>query len=194
MRLSSRDCQSKYLCPVHHLDGYLLLNSILNYLSLMSYATQTWSMEGPDSKAPINHKWIDDLSKLLDSIDPTSHHITSILTLLSASVTQGSALPPYMQLPKPYQLSRRLEALDRGILDARHIEEPGYSAYAVMQVTSSLVTDDLKRLVDLVKDLVGEVDFSFRVVEGSAVSEASEASSSTDAVAGVVGGKKGKSD
>lgn len=83
--------------------------------------------------------------------------------MLSASVTQGSALPPYMQLPQPYQLSRRLDELDSGILDARHVEEPGYSAYAVMQVASSLVGDDLERLVAEVKGLVGEVDFSFRV-------------------------------
>lgn len=43
--------------------------------------------------------------------------------------------------------------------------EPGYSAYAVLQVCSSLVTDDLRRLVDHVKDLVGETDFSFTVRE-----------------------------
>lgn len=66
-------------------------------------------------------------------------------------------------MPEPYNLSRRLEALDKGILDARHVEEPGYSAYAVMQVCSSLVTDDLRRLVEHVKDLVGETDFSFHV-------------------------------
>lgn len=76
---------------------------------------------------------------------------------------QGSALPPYIQLPQPYNLSRRLEALDKGILDARHVEEPGYSAYAVLQVCSSMVTDDLRRLVEHVKDLVGETDFTFRV-------------------------------
>lgn len=45
----------------------------------------------------------------------------------------------------------------------RHVEEPGYSAYAVLQVCSSLVTDDLRRLVEDVKELVGETDFSFTV-------------------------------
>jgi len=34
---------------------------------------------------------------------------------------------------------------------------------AVLQVASSLITDDLARLVDHVKDLVGETDFSFTV-------------------------------
>lgn len=79
-------------------------------------------------------------------------------------------------MPEPYDLSRRLEKLDKGILDARHVEEPGYSAYAVLQVCSSLVTDDLRRLVDHVRDLVGETDFSFevRVSETSLDSTGSE--------------------
>jgi len=45
--------------------------------------------------------------------------------------------------------------------------EPGYSAYAVLQVCSGLVTDDLRRLVEDVKELVGETDFEFRVEVGS---------------------------
>jgi hypothetical protein len=153
----------------------------MKYLSLMSYSTQTFSKDTedlPESTHANKRVWLDDVSQLLKTIDPTSHAITSVLALLSASVIQGSALPPYMQLPQPFQLSRRLEELDSGILDIRHVEEPGYSTYAVMQVTSSLLTADLKRLVELVKELVGEVDFSFRVVES----------------AGEVGTEKGKKD
>ncbi len=155
----------------------------MNYLSLMSYATNAWVKdEGvlyPNSRPERRREWLDALSKLVDTVNPTSHAVTSILSLLSASVTQGSALPPFIQLPEPYDLSRRLEALDKGILDARHVEEPGYSAYAVLQVCSSLVTDDLARLVDHVKDLVGETDFSFKVSmsESSVDSTASERSS-----------------
>jgi hypothetical protein len=105
--------------------------------------------------------------------------VSHLYSLFSASVRTGSALPPYIQLPEPYNLSRRLEALDKGILDSRHVQEPGYSAYAVMQVCSSLVMDDLARLVDNVKDLVGETDFSFKVTtsESSVDSTASERSS-----------------
>ncbi|KAI9744784.1 MAG: hypothetical protein M1818_001709 [Claussenomyces sp. TS43310] len=140
------------------------LEKILQYTMLMSYATQTWSKnEVPEDQVASRRLWLEDLSRLLNTVDPTTHAMTSVLALLSASVTQGSALPPFIQMPQPYQLSRRLEALDKGILDSRHVEEPGYSAWAVMQITSSLVSDDLKRLVDHVRDLVGEVDFSFRV-------------------------------
>lgn len=143
----------------------------MNYLSLMSYATENWAqgdgLNYPNSTPASRRKWLVDLTVLVDSIGPTSHSVTSILSLLSASVRQGSALPPYIQLPQPYDLNRRLEKLDKGILDARHVEEPGYSAYAVLQVCSSLVTDDLRRLVDHVRDLVGETDFSFSVGDNS---------------------------
>ncbi|KAE9372370.1 hypothetical protein N431DRAFT_339051 [Stipitochalara longipes BDJ] len=161
----------------------LRATGIMNYLSLMSYATNSWVENNgalyPNTSLERRHEWLDALSKLVDTINPTSHGITSIISLLSASVTQGSALPPFIQLPEPYDLSRRLEALDSGILDARHVEEPGYSAFAVLQVCSSLVIDDLARLVDHVKDLVGETDFSFKVsVSGTSVdSTASERSS-----------------
>lgn len=105
----------------------------MNYLSLISYASQSWSKDGgalyPNTSHAERRAWLDDLSALVDNIGPTSHQITSILTLLSASVRQGSSLPPHLELPQPYDLSRRLEALDKGILDSRHVEEPGYSAY-----------------------------------------------------------------
>jgi len=161
------------------------LEKIMQYMALMSYATQTWSNKNDDpaSQSAYHRVWLDDLSRLLKTVNPTSHSITSTLTLLSGSVTQGSALPPYMHMPEPYHLSRRLESLDRGILDIRHVEEPGYSAYAVMQVTSSLIHDDLKKLVLLVKELVGEVDFGF---EGG--------NASADSINDGENGQKGKKD
>jgi hypothetical protein len=155
----------------------------------MSYTTQSWSKDGasqyPNTAIEKRRAWINDLVALIDVVKPTSHQITSTLSLLSASVKQGSALPPYIQVPESYNLSRRLEALDKGILDSRHVEDLGYSAYAVMQVASSLLTDDLVRLVDHVKDLVGETDFSFSV---------NVSDSNVDIVGSEGGSGKGKQD
>ena len=53
-----------------------------------------------------------------------------------------------MKAPEPYSLSARLEQLDPTILSATHILEPGYSAFAVMQIASSLVSDDIGRLIE----------------------------------------------
>ncbi|TAQ84624.1 hypothetical protein B7494_g7055 [Chlorociboria aeruginascens] len=146
--------------PRDSYEGIILRSTnIMRYLSLMAYATDSWSDNDesayPNTQPGRRRAWLVDLTKLIDNVGGTSHQITSILSLLSASVKQGVALPPYLELPKPYNLSRRLEALDRGILDSKNVEEPGYSSYAVAQVASSLVIDDLARLVEHVKDLVG---------------------------------------
>ena len=57
-----------------------------------------------------------------------------------------------------------LEEVDPGILGIEHFLEPGYAAFAVAQVTSKLISYDLTRILDIVKSLVGEVDFSVHVI------------------------------
>lgn len=111
----------------------------------MSYASR--SLVHEPSYTPGQASWIKDFSRLVGSIDVTSHEITSILTLLSAAVTNGNSLPPYLKAPKAYELSRRLEELDSDILSITHVAEPGYSAFAVIQIASSLVSDDLTKLI-----------------------------------------------
>ena len=140
----------------------------MSYLSLVGYATQSWSKQtdhpaSNPSNPATRRAWLNDLTKLIDRLGPSSHSVTSTLILLSHSVTQGSPLPPYFNAPKTFDLSKSLEALDSGILDARHVEEPGYSAYAVCQVGNSLINDDLQKLIEAVRELVGETDFSWKI-------------------------------
>ena len=66
-------------------------------------------------------------------------------------------------LPEPFKLHTTLKELDREILGLKHAKEMGYSSYAVMQVASRLISDDLESLVNELRELVGEVDFSFTV-------------------------------
>lgn len=141
----------------------------------MAYATETWTTheEQPFPDNESRRAWLTDLTSLVDIVNPTSHQIISVLSLLAASVRDGTPLPPYMAIPQPYNLNQRLEALDKGILDARHMQDLGYSTYAVLQVASGMLVDDLAKMMDDVRDLVGETDFSFRV-------PMSDASSSVD--------------
>ena len=92
--------------------------------------------------------WLQDFARLIGKIDATSQDITSILSLLSSSVTNGNPLPPYLKPPPSYKLSQKLEELDADILSVSHIAEPGYSAFAVMQIASSLVSDELGKLIE----------------------------------------------
>ena len=113
---------------------------------LISYASNNFvhsPSPSPDTKA----SWIEDFARLVSSVNTTSQEITSILALLSAAVTNGNPLPPYLKAPQAYKLSTRLEELDSDILSIKHIAEPGYGAFAVMQIASSLVSDDLEKLI-----------------------------------------------
>lgn len=53
------------------------------------------------------------------------------------------------------------------MLDPRNVEQRGYTEFAIMQVCSTLVRDDLQALVRAVERLVGVVDFSYRVDVGA---------------------------
>ena len=123
-------------------------DSILNHLGLISYASNQFSHEAAAS--PDKASWLDDFGRLVGKLDATNQDITSVLALLSSAVTNGNPLPPYLKAPQSYKLSQRLEELDPDILSISHIGEPGYSAFAVMQIASSLVSDDLGKLIEYV--------------------------------------------
>ncbi|KAK1978596.1 hypothetical protein LZ30DRAFT_728523 [Colletotrichum cereale] len=225
--------------------------SIMRYLTLIAY-TITWKpRDGPlTSSSDSDRQWLRALNQVLAGIEPTQHTILSTLTLLSNSLLSGQSLPPFMQLPRPNELTRKLLHLRgpgpdqpiqrRGselehrlvtvhtrtgsevrpsgrrpsvaespdsdtsavagmseltemvsplgsgsILDVRNVEQHGYTEFAVLQVCSSLVCDDLEGLVRSISSLVGVVDFSFKINS----SEAAFTSSDDDDAGG-----KGKRD
>ncbi|KAK9358397.1 hypothetical protein V1504DRAFT_435832 [Lipomyces starkeyi] len=137
------------------------VQNIMSYMSLMSYATTTFST---NQRTEEEHEWMQDFARVMNSVNITSNQITSLLTLISSSVISGTPLPPYLQAPPPLELNDKLRALDPDILSVKHIIEPGYAAFAVSQVASKLIRDDLERLLKNVKRLVGEVDFSFHII------------------------------
>lgn len=58
------------------------------------------------------------------------------------------------------------ELLDEGteLLELSNLDEPGFRAVAVVETGQRCVVRSVGRCVDRVRDIVGEVDFSFRVV------------------------------
>ena len=114
-------------------------------MALISYASVILSDKSDND--PDQAIWLRNFARLVKSAKVTSHGVTSTLSLLSASVINGNPLPPYLKAPEPYQLSAKLEALDADILSINHITEPGYAAFAVMQIATSLITNDLAKLI-----------------------------------------------
>lgn len=121
------------------------MQRILNYQALLAYASQTLSS---NNKPAAEHTaWSHDFRRLATDHHATSNQITSILALLSSCLSNGQALPPYLELPQPFAFTRRLESIDKNILSVRHIVEPEYSAFAVIQICGGCVTADVEKLV-----------------------------------------------
>lgn len=142
------------------------IQDILNFSSLISYASRTFAdMEihaGEDEAS--ESTWLQDFRKVTKEANVTSRELTTVLALLSASVASGQPLPPYLKTPVPYALSAKLEAMDKDILSVRHMAEPGYAAFACMQIGTKCIGDDVAALLRDVKELVGELDFSFHAI------------------------------
>ena len=86
-------------------DIILRSGRILNYLTLISY-TVTWKPR--HAPGLVDDAWIKALSELIRSLGPTHYTILSTLALLSNSLLSGQSLPPYIPLPRPYELARHL--------------------------------------------------------------------------------------
>ena len=59
----------------------------------------------------------------------------------------AAPLPPHLELPEPFAFARRLQQMDKDILSVRHLAEPEYSGFAVMQVVGRNVTGDVGEAV-----------------------------------------------
>ncbi|KAJ9604339.1 hypothetical protein H2200_011173 [Cladophialophora chaetospira] len=157
----------------------LHMQSLFNYMALTAYSSQTFRTDGPESE------WLRDFRRITARSRLTSHELTSTLCLASASITNSQPLPPYLTVPHPIDIADQLAAIDPGILSITHINEPCYAAFAVLEIASILIRQEMQAVLDRVRQLVGEVDFS--------VNFADVGSGSTIAGDGDLDGRNGKS-
>ncbi|KAJ4609481.1 hypothetical protein HRR85_006671 [Exophiala dermatitidis] len=137
-------------------------------------------------------QWLRDFRRLTAQSILTSHELTSTLYLLSASMSNVQPLPPYLRVPAPIDIADQLAAIDPGILSTKHINEPCYAAFAVLEIASILIMQEMVHVLAKVKELVGEVDFSVRMV-GTETSSADNSSVRLDGNSNG-NGRKGKAD
>lgn len=132
--------------------------SILGWIALIAYASKSFAISADDGS---QDEWHLDFLKLLSGVETTSEQVSSRLAILSNSVSNGTPLPPYLQPVQAYNLDDKLQMINKDILSINHIAQPGYAAFAVMQIASRSLIYDLNKLTEDVKSLVGELDFSF---------------------------------
>lgn len=136
------------------------MQNMFNYMALMSYSSGTFLTE-PEAEET---QWMADFRRFTSNLSITSHDMTSTLCLTSSSLTNAQPLPPYMKLPRPHALSDRMESVDPEVISVKHVAEPCYAAFAVLEVASSLLSQEMGNIVEGMRQLVGEVDFSFHVM------------------------------
>ncbi|KIW07754.1 uncharacterized protein PV09_01683 [Verruconis gallopava] len=136
-----------------------LIENIVNFTALIGYASTSLNLTEEEAK-PETLEWHQSFRILQDSVQQTSDEITSLLCLLSSSILYAQPLPPHLHVPAPYSLLQRMQATNRHILDISHVAEKGYSAFAVLQIASRSIILDLYELVDHIRELVGQLDFS----------------------------------
>lgn len=145
------------------------VQSLFNYMSLINFSAQEFEtkQDGEESE------WLRDFRRLAAETNVTSHELTSTLCLLSASMSNAQPLPPYVRVPPPIHLADQLASIDPEILSVRHIDEPCYAAFAVLEIASVLIMQETSNCLAKVKELVGEVDFSLHVIGAASDSTSS---------------------
>ncbi|WEW58194.1 hypothetical protein PRK78_003662 [Emydomyces testavorans] len=122
-----------------------------------------WSTNSWNGNTASEERWIQHLARAASAPDFHAHIITSALYHLSAAVSNGQSLPPYLAPPHAFPLARKLRAMDENLLDIRNVEDPSFSAFVAVEVLSSMINSNLKTLVSNVKLLVGELNFDIYV-------------------------------
>lgn len=70
-------------------------------------------------------------------------------------------------MPSDTHLARQIHGDKADIITFQNLDEPGFRALAVIKLAQSCVTDSLTRIVEPVRELVGEVDFSYHIVDSN---------------------------
>ena len=111
-----------------------------------------------DTRSATDTSWLKDFKKLIATLELTSHGTTTLLAIISSAISTSKPLPPYLKAPEPHDISSMLSDLDGNIMSTKYMFEPGYSAFAVMQLSTTKLADELAGLLVYTKMLVGEAN------------------------------------
>jgi hypothetical protein len=137
----------------------------MNYLTIIAYASEAFSNARSDASSSV---WLSQFARSRIESNRRSHEITTLLSLLSASLRNKQPLPPYLKAPSHVHYSEQLEDSDVSITSISNISEPGFRACAVIEVAHHCLADSVANILTQVRELVGEVDFSYQIKTSSA--------------------------
>ncbi|KAK0119031.1 hypothetical protein ONS95_007895 [Cadophora gregata] len=131
------------------------VQNVTTYLTIIAYASESF----PAAHAQL--PWLAQFASRRDSNDHESHKVTTLIALISASLTNGQALPPYLQAPAGFRITDEFLDHSDGVLSLKNLNEPGFRSVVVIEVAQRCVEGSTQRIVNLVRELVGDLDFSY---------------------------------
>ena len=148
------------------------VDALLSHVNLIAHAATTLrrsttdprpvssSTPGNDATTTSQSRWKQNLAHRLRTATSASHSVTTLLSLIASCIMNGQPLPPFLEAPKPYHLAHQLQEMDPELLSTNMaVKDPEYSAFAVTEVSATMMSESLRRLLVSVKGVVGEVDF-----------------------------------
>ncbi|KAJ5770975.1 uncharacterized protein N7511_003026 [Penicillium nucicola] len=137
---------------------------ILHFTTMIDHVAESFqNFPTPTGVQQTSESWLKDFKNLVISLELSSRDVSATLSLIATAISTGRPLPSFLKAPEPISLDQLLKGADRDILSVLHVCEPGYAAFAVIQVASALLADDLKGLLHETKKLVGEENFGIDV-------------------------------
>ena len=86
-----------------------------------------------------------------------------ILDILAGSLSLDTPLPPFLHVPGPVSFRLALQQKMPGELALEHVEENGFAVFAALAVSSRLAGRELKKCVQAVRALEGEVSLGWQL-------------------------------
>ncbi|KAJ5650803.1 uncharacterized protein N7484_004526 [Penicillium longicatenatum] len=124
----------------------------------------SFHLTGPTS----SESWVEDIRRLMTSLDSRSHDVTFLLTTLSGAIKSGVPLPLYLRAPKLRLPTVLLTAAapDANLLRPENFSKPLFSAIASMEMTMMALESNLSQLFAGTKQLVGQLNLLTDTVRG----------------------------
>jgi hypothetical protein len=124
-------------------------------LSVMAYISQTFPKGG---KLP-SHAFIFE-QYALSHFNPTSNKITTVLSLLASAVVSGTPLVQNLEAPPHNEQLDHLLGSAVQLYGDVALKDPNVEAFVVTEVAGEGLLGSLGSMIDVVRELVGEMDFA----------------------------------
>jgi len=118
-----------------------------------------------DAITRLEGRWLHDvITSLGASFFQTQRQLAlNILNILAGSLSLDTPLPPFLEVPRAVSFRLLLQEKMPGELALEHVGENGYSVFAALAVSFRLASRELRKCVEVVRALEGEVDLQWEL-------------------------------